>query len=217
MTGQVLAGAAVRASVAALNHVLRQQVWARDRLRAHVGRSICVVVKRPEGRAQATVLIDADALLQPAPEAHPAVTLTLQPHVDHLFALLREGPRGLAGGLKLEGDVLLAAAIGELAQHLRWDIEEDLSQWLGDPVAYGLGRVARRMAAQQADLHERVVSGMRAWCVEEADLLVERPALARMNANLMALTQRVARLELTKPETAHPSRASQGHRPRPGP
>jgi mannose-6-phosphate isomerase-like protein (cupin superfamily) len=36
-------------ALSALNHVLRQQDWARDRLRAHTGRTVRMVVESPLG------------------------------------------------------------------------------------------------------------------------------------------------------------------------
>ena len=55
--------------------------------------------------------------------------------------------RGDKPGVRIEGDVQLAAEINWLADHIRWDIEEDLSRIIGDVPAHMLGRAARGMAA----------------------------------------------------------------------
>jgi ubiquinone biosynthesis accessory factor UbiJ len=46
----------------------------------------------------------------------------------------------------IEGDVQLAAEINWLVDHVRWDIEEDLSKLMGDVPAHTLMQGARAMA-----------------------------------------------------------------------
>jgi ubiquinone biosynthesis protein UbiJ len=43
--------------------------------------------------------------------------------------------------------VALASELNWLAEHLRWDIEEDLARLIGDAPAHGLAQAARRLAA----------------------------------------------------------------------
>ena len=48
--------------------------------------------------------------------------------------------------MRIEGDVQFAADIQWLADHLRWDIEEDLARLMGDVPAHALAQAARNMA-----------------------------------------------------------------------
>jgi ubiquinone biosynthesis protein UbiJ len=58
--------------------------------------------------------------------------------------------KSLASGQKppihIEGDVQLAAEVNWLIDHVRWDLEEDLSRLLGDARAHVVMGVARQMA-----------------------------------------------------------------------
>jgi ubiquinone biosynthesis protein UbiJ len=182
-------------ALSALNHVLRQQAWARDRLRAHAGRTVRVVVVSPLGPVASGARIADDGTLEVASVDAPTVTLTLTPSVDALFGLLREGPRGLTGALKVDGDVMVAAAVGEIAQHLRWDVEEDLSRVFGDRVAHRVGETARDGARQAEDLRGRVESGVRQFLVQEDRQLVGREEMRTLSDALRELETVVGRLE----------------------
>jgi ubiquinone biosynthesis protein UbiJ len=57
--------------------------------------------------------------------------------------------QGLAQGdkpkMQVQGDVMLAADINWLVDHVRWDIEEDLSRVLGDAMAHQCVAMAKRV------------------------------------------------------------------------
>ncbi len=182
-------------ALSALNHVLRQQSWARDRLREHAGRSVRVVVESPLGPVSAGARIAEDGTLEIAAVDAPTVTLTLTPSVDALFGLLRDGPRGLTGALKVDGDVMVAAAVGEVAQHLRWDVEEDLSRVFGDRVAHRMGETARDGVRQAEDLRGRLETGVRDFLVREDRQLVGRDEMRTLTDAMRELEAIVGRLE----------------------
>lgn len=181
--------------LSALNHVLRQQAWARDRLRAHAGRTVRMVVDSPLGCVSADARITTDGTLEATAAQAPTVTLALTPSVNALFDSLRGGPRGLGGHLKVEGDVMVAAAVGEIAQHLRWEIEEDLSQVMGDALAHRAGEAARDLSSRSAQVRERIRSGLRQFLVDEGRQLTERAELRGLAAELQDLDARLTRLE----------------------
>jgi ubiquinone biosynthesis accessory factor UbiJ len=192
-------------ALSALNHVLRQQAWARDRLRAHVGRTVRIVVATPLGPVRADARIAEQGTLEVAEIESPTVTLSLTPSIDAVFGLLRDGPRGLTGHLKVEGDVMVAAAVGEIAQQLRWDVEEDLSRVFGDRVAHRMGETAREGARQADDLRGRVETGLRQFLVQEDPQLVGREDLRTLAQAVEGLEAVLRRAEAALP--AGPARA----------
>lgn len=197
---------ALRGVHAALEHLLRQQSWARDRLRMHAGRSVRVAFDAavPGGGAAPEFLatIDPEGLLRAAaPGAAADATLLLKPSADALAALLRDGPQGLSAHLRIEGDVMLAATLGELAQHLRWDVEEDLSRIVGDVAAHRLVRLAGQGFDFLRDLGRRVESTAGQFLGASQGPLApgrQLDALRRetvgLDRKLQALEARVARL-----------------------
>ena len=49
--------------------------------------------------------------------------------------------------MRIDGDVMLAADINWLVDHVRWDIEEDVSRVFGDAVAHQVVLILKRAAS----------------------------------------------------------------------
>jgi ubiquinone biosynthesis accessory factor UbiJ len=87
----------------------------------------------------------------------PAVTMLVKPSVDSLKGAMSSGASGLQSHLSIEGDVMLAAALGEIAQHARWDFEDDISFVVGDKVARRIGEAASKIDAQAQKVVPKVM------------------------------------------------------------
>ena len=90
---------------------------------------------------------------------------------------------------------MVAAAVGEIAQHLRWDVEEDLSRVAGDRVAHRLGEAAREGAHRAEDLRSRVESGLRQFLVDEDRQVIGREEMGALSESIRLLEDAVSRLE----------------------
>lgn len=203
----LLGGAAAQAqrsalamTLAALEHLLRQQQWARERLKAHAGATLRVGVDAAPlaGLAppQWMLRIDDDGCLQPAAEdASPDASLLLRPSVDALFAALRGGAEGLSRHLRIEGDAMLASTIGELARHLRWEPEEDLSRVVGDVAARRIVGFAREGGERLREIGERAASAASENLGGEQRQLLTRPLAHWLRDGAAELDARVAELE----------------------
>lgn len=203
--------AAVRALAAALAHLLRQQAWARHKLRMHAGSvvrlGIAASTSPPAGLPlpELRLRIDADGLVEPAdPLAPPAATLLLRPSAALAADFARAGVEGLARHLRIDGDVMLAASLGELARHLRWDAEEDLSRLVGDVAAHRLSAWLRagfaRMQAASAPAADRLVEQARGISpgIGRDALRDLGRAFTALEERLRHLEQRAERLESTR-------------------
>ena len=88
--------------------------------------------------------IEDQRLLDLAPTAQlPDLQLTLAD--ESPFSLAQAAVRGEKPAVRIAGDVQLAAEVQWLVDHVRWDIEEDLSRIIGDAPAHAAGQVLRRM------------------------------------------------------------------------
>lgn len=73
----------------------------------------------------------------------PDLTLEVtEPDVGKLLQALGQGNKP---PVRIEGDVQLAAELNWLIDHVRWDIEEDLSKIFGDVVAHRACQVGRAL------------------------------------------------------------------------
>jgi ubiquinone biosynthesis accessory factor UbiJ len=125
--------------VIVLNHVLSQEPAAVERLRRQQGRRIGLYWRSHQLHWQVT-----PAGLLTRSLAEPPADLTLHIQEDSPLALVHGLRQGIKPAMRIEGDVILAAEINWLVDHVRWDIEEDLSRILGDAMAHQMVGVAKR-------------------------------------------------------------------------
>src|SRR5688572_11506677 len=120
----------------ALNHLLAAEDWARARLAPFAGASI--EVRNPPFPALRFFILP-DGTVQPG-GGDPALIVTLGPAA---LVDLARGREHFIRSLEVAGEPTLAAEVRLLVQHLRWDVEEDLSRVLGDVVAHRIAEAGR--------------------------------------------------------------------------
>lgn len=199
-----LADGGASALLSALDHLLRQHDWARARLAGFAGRVVRVGVDAaplpglPPPQLLARVLDDGRLALLPWPgedEPEAAVRMSLRPSVDAAFALLRQGPAALMPHLRIEGEAAFAAALGDIAGQLHWDVEEDLSRVVGDALARRIGAGVESGRATARDLRARAASSAVAHLAGDGRQLVVRDELDALGTMLDGLDARIVRLE----------------------
>lgn len=129
-----------RRLVLLLNHVLMQELEAQARLARQKGRVVEAQWRNFTIRLVAT---PAGLLDLAAPSMAPDLTLALTE--DSPWQLVQAAARGDKPPVRIAGDVQFAAEINWLVDHVRWDLEEDLSRLLGDAPAHAIGQGVRRM------------------------------------------------------------------------
>jgi ubiquinone biosynthesis protein UbiJ len=125
--------------VLVINHVLMQEPEAQARLARQVGR---VLEARWRSFLLRLVATPAGLLDLAAPDAQSdlALTLTEESPWDLAQAVLR----GDKPPVQIAGDVQFAAEVNWLVDHVRWDLEEDLSRIVGDVPAHSMAQAARQ-------------------------------------------------------------------------
>lgn len=118
-----------------LNHVLRQEPQAVERVRRQQGKTARLVWGRFDLSLQAT---PAGLLERPTAMAASDLTVTLTQSA--LPDLVQAVLKGQKPAVNIEGDVQLAAEVAWLVDNLRWDVEEDLARIMGDVPAATLAR-----------------------------------------------------------------------------
>lgn len=134
-----------------INHVVIQEPVARERLRRQKGKP----VRMQWGTIHLTLAATAAGLVERVPAADRAdltVTLNQSSPLEIARALLS----GDKPGVDIQGDVQLAAEVAWLADNVHWDVEEDLSRFIGDPAAHTLVRAAQTMAWGLRDFLGRI-------------------------------------------------------------
>ncbi len=200
-----------RSATQALNHLLRQQQWAAERLKPFAGR--CVefrLAPLPDLR----LIITAEGLLEKAHATsdasaagkasldaatdHPAadLTVTLKPTaLPHFLRRDEEGLRALLREVELTGQADLAQVVQGLFRELKWDVEEDLSRVVGDVVAHRMAETGRSLFAWQKDAAQRMAQNFAEYWTEENPMLMHSDELARFSADVSVLRDKVDALE----------------------
>ena len=116
-----------------LNHALMQEPEATNRLARLKGR-----VVRVQWRTLSMTLAATPAGLLERSTPDAVADLRLLVADDSPLTILQTALNGGKPSIKIEGDVQLAAEVNWLVDHVRWDVEEDLSRILGDAPAHAL-------------------------------------------------------------------------------
>jgi ubiquinone biosynthesis accessory factor UbiJ len=129
-----------RRIVLLLNHVLMQEPEATKRLVRHKSQSVQMKWRE----------LDLHLLITPAglfdlalPSMKPDLLLEVLPQSP--LELVQSLFQGKKPDVRVEGDVQLAAEINWLADHVRWDVEEDLSRIVGDVPARMMTQFAQQV------------------------------------------------------------------------
>ena len=134
---------ASKAFAAAVNHLLARESWARERFKPYAGKTARLACA-PFALA---LVVQPDGLIAATDEAEAQrFDVTVSVPRDALPAFLQGGQAAVMKHVKIEGDAEFATTIAKLAEHLRWEPEEDLARVIGDAPAYRIGAVVRTVA-----------------------------------------------------------------------
>jgi ubiquinone biosynthesis protein UbiJ len=115
-----------------LNHVLSREPEAQSRLARQKGR--CIQLQWQDKTIQLSPT--PAGLLERVNNSSTDLKLTLTDPSP--MAMATAVLKGEKPAVHVEGDVQLAAEVNWLIDHVRWDVTEDLSYWLGDAAAHTL-------------------------------------------------------------------------------
>ena len=183
---------AAKPFAAAVNHLLARETWARDRLAPYAGKTArlsCPPV-------MLTLLVQPDGYLG-AVEDYDAgeVDVTLSLPAPALSSFLQGGQPAVMKHVKIEGDAEFAQIIGKLAEHLRWEPEEDLARLIGDAPASRVASLARAASEQALRTGRNVLGSVTEYLLDENPQLVRRAELDGFNEELSRARDALARVE----------------------
>ena len=183
-------------TTAAVNRLLAQEPWARERLAAFAGRVFMLRV----GPVTAGFRIDPQGRLESAPlaGATPDLVLALSPF--NVPAFLAD-PRRWNEFVTEDGDAVMAAALKDLAQTLPWFVERLFARSLGPIVGQRIADAGQSMLGLPEYAATRVAANVGTYARDEAQVLAHPADMralvddtALLAARIDALDGRVAAL-----------------------
>lgn len=178
-----------RTLLAALNHLLHGEKWARDRLRPFAGQTV-----RFEFRAFHLALgITPTGLFDRRDaETPPAVLVHLPENAPLLLVTDRSA---LFAKARVSGTADFAEGLSFVFKHLRWDAESDLARLVGDIAARRLARGGRDFFKSRRERLQGLSLNLLDYLSLEAAVLVQRRELEPWTAGVAAATQAAEQLE----------------------
>ncbi len=183
-------------AVAAINHLLAQEAWARDALMQHAGKQACIDASGIDLRLSVT----RDGMCESGtPDATADVTIRIK-LAD--LPLIAQNPERAFSYVKIEGDAEFANTISHLSRGLRWEAAHDIERLLGPIAANRLVGGARSVFESARASQQRVAENVAEFLTEEQPVLV-RPVMvddfaadvARLRDDVERAAKRIARLE----------------------
>ncbi len=172
-----------------LQHLTNQNNWSRAHLIQFAGK----VVQFDIAFIKTNLLILEDGSLSIAGEtAAPEASI----HVSPSLALrILASDESAKTQIEIEGNAHLATELSKVLQHMRWDVEEDLSKIVGDIAANKTVVVAQKAFAEAKKQTINVAEMVSEFWQEEKPILAKKRHVAQYSADVDTLRSDVARLE----------------------
>jgi ubiquinone biosynthesis accessory factor UbiJ len=173
---------------AAINHLLAQEPWAREKLLRHAGKTAVF----DAGVAALRLRVSADGLVEQA-RADAAVNVTIRVKLSDLPLILRNREHAFSY-VKIDGDADFANAISQVSESLRWEAEEDLSKLVGDIAAVRIVEGAKTAFDTIKTTQRKFAENAAEYFLEENPMLMRPQAVADFAAEVAKLRDDVERL-----------------------
>ncbi len=204
---------------AVLDSLVAARLRSRDQVKALDGR--VVAVRLNELELTLYMCAEGERLMLRAEHA-AQVDATLAGSIPAFIGALAKPGHTLPAGIRVEGDATLIRDLRALLAGLEFDWEDRLSRALGgsatgDPVAHGLGELARRAGRAAGYAGDRLLKDVAEYLREETRQVVSKQEVAgfvdgvdAMRDDVERFAARMARVEVAAPAapTADPRRGA---------
>jgi ubiquinone biosynthesis protein UbiJ len=177
-----------------LQHITNQNNWSRQPLAPYAGK----VVQFNIALVKTSLLILEDGSLGIASEnALPDATIHIPPSLALRLLAKDEAAKML---IKIDGDSHLATELSKVLQHMRWDIEEDLSKGIGDIPANQLATATKKSIEVVKNQSINMAEMLTEYWQEEKPILAKKWQVEKFIHDVDTIRSDVTRLEkrLTK-------------------
>ena len=174
----------------AVNRVLADEPWARERLAAHAGRAFTLRV----GPLVTGFRIDGEGTLATAPLAGttPDLVVTLSPFNVPAFLA---NPARWNEFVTEEGDVELGGTLKELAQTLPWFVEKLCARAFGSIVGQRMADAGRRALELPEYASRRIGENVGSYARDEVEWLAHPADMRALRDDAQALAARIDALD----------------------
>src|SRR5471032_1493421 len=174
-------------AVAAINHLLAQEPWARQQLAVHAGKIACI----DTGAVALRLQVDSAGMLKAADGDVPA-NVTIRVKLSDLPLIAQNRERAFSY-VQIEGDAEFANAISNLSKSLRWEAEYDLEKVLGPIAAVRMVSGARSVFEAIRNGHQKLAENVAEFLLDEKPVLIRPQTVEAFSADVVRLRDDVER------------------------
>lgn len=177
--------------IPAINHVLSREPWAMERLAPFSGRK--ALISASPLTFWFSIASDGTLLACEATNDEPAVSLLLPP--EALTHALTGNLSRVLSTTTISGSADFAEGLSFVFKNLRWDIEADLSDFIGEiPASRGMQALRHSFAWQQRALLS-LAGNAKDYLVDESRQVLSKDEIENFNQAISDLRDDLARLE----------------------
>ena len=170
-----------------LDHLLSQNDWMQTKLIDHRNKIIVIEVSG----LKIILKIDENGLLHSlnnSEEYDCIIKLTVNDFINQLINKNN-------GNISIEGDLELANQVSQVLKGIEWDIEEDLSKYIGDIPAIQVNKALKKIVTSSKKNIGGISGALLEYWQEENKILTKRRNVEIFNSEVDKIVEDTERLE----------------------
>ena len=170
-----------------LNHLLSQNDWMQSRLINHKNKVIVIEISE----FKLILKIDENGLLQSLNESEEIdciIKLTVNDFINQLI-------NNNNGNISIEGDLELANQVSQVLKKIEWDVEEDLSRYIGDIPAIQTTMILKKIVASSQKNIKNITGALLEYWQEENKILTKKRNVEIFYSEVDKIVEDTERLE----------------------
>ena len=170
-----------------LDHLLSQNDWMQTKLIDHKDKVVVIEISG----LKLILKIDEKGLLHSLNETKEfdcIIKLTVNDFINQLINKNN-------GNISIKGDLELANQVSQVLKRIEWDVEEDLSQYIGDIPATQATKVLKKIVTNSQKNISNISGALLEYWQEENKILTKKRDVGIFNSEVDKIVEDTERLE----------------------
>mgnify|MGYP006084378731 FL=1 len=170
-----------------LDHLLSQNDWMQSKLVDHKNKIIVIEISD----LKLILKVGENGLLHSLSEAEKfdcIIKLTVNSLISQLI-------NNNNSNISIEGDIELANQVAQVLKKIEWDIEEDLSKYIGDIPAIQTTKILKKVVARGQKNIGNITGALLEYWQEENKILTKKINVEIFNSEVDKIVEDTERLE----------------------
>ena len=170
-----------------LDHLLSQNDWMQTKLIDHKNKVVVIEISS----IKLILKIDEKGLLHSLNETKEfdcIIKLTVNDFINQLINKNN-------GNISIKGDLELAHQVSQVLKRIEWDVEEDLSRYIGDIPAIQATKVLKKIVTNSQKNISNITGALLEYWQEENKILTKKRHVEIFNSEVDKIVEDTERLE----------------------